>query len=84
MKNVGNVPKEERCYFITYFRAQECIHYLHIFVFSVYVAMDNLLPTLKPPAVTDVLHLPEVNRKTRNENSQQILENIGYGLGVTP
>ena len=30
------------------------------------------------------LHLPEVNRKTRNENSQQILENIGYGLGVTP
>ena len=31
-----------------------------------------------------VLHLPDVNRKTRNENSQQILENIGYGLGVTP
>ena len=31
-----------------------------------------------------ILHLPEVNRKTRNENSQQILENIGYGLGVTP
>ena len=31
-----------------------------------------------------VLHLPDVNRKTRNENSQQILANIGYGLGVTP
>ena len=23
-------------------------------------------------------------KKTRNEDSQQILENIGYGLGVTP
>ena len=23
-------------------------------------------------------------RKTRNDNSQQILENIGYGLGATP
>ena len=30
------------------------------------------------------LHLPKVNRKTRSKNSQQILENIGYGLGVTP
>ena len=30
------------------------------------------------------LHLPKVNRKTRGENSQQILVNIGYGLGVTP
>ena len=31
-----------------------------------------------------ILHLPKVNVKTRSENSQQILENIGYGLGVTP
>ena len=31
-----------------------------------------------------LLHLPKVNRKTRSKNSQQILENIGYGLGVTP
>ena len=31
-----------------------------------------------------LLHLPKVNVKTRSENSQQILENIGYGLGVTP
>ena len=26
-----------------------------------------------------ILRLPEVNRKEKNENSQQILENSGYG-----
>ena len=44
-----NVPKEERYYVLTYFRAQECIYYLYIFVFSAHIATDNLLPTLKPP-----------------------------------
>ena len=29
-----------------------------------------------------ILHLPEVNRKTLNENSQQILENIEYDLDM--
>ena len=55
MKNIENVPKEEKYCVITYFRAQECIHYLYIFVFSVHVAVDNLLPTLKPPVVPYVI-----------------------------
>ena len=50
-----NVPKEERYYVLTYFRAQECIYYLYIFVFSAHIATDNLLPTLKPPAVPNVI-----------------------------
>ena len=40
--------------------------------------------SLSNEAEINILHLPKVNRKTRNEKSQQILENIGYGLGVTP
>lgn len=31
-----------------------------------------------------ILRLPEVNGKASNENSQQIQENSGYGLKVTP
>ena len=50
-----NVPKEERYYVLTCFRAQECIYYLYIFVFSAHIAMDNLLPTLKPLAVPNVI-----------------------------
>ena len=51
MKNIiKNVPKEERHYVITYFRAQECIHYLYMLVFSAHVVMDNLLLTIKTPA----------------------------------
>lgn len=37
---------------------------------------------LRYPSV--ILRLPEVNRKEKNENIQQILENSGYGLRVTP
>ena len=51
MKNIKNVPKEERYYVITYFNAQECIHYLYMLVFSAHVVMDNLLLTIKTPAV---------------------------------
>ena len=47
--------KEERYYVITYFRAQECIHYLYLFVFSVHVVMDNFLLTIKTPAVPYVI-----------------------------
>ena len=55
VKNIKNVPKEERYYVITYFRAQECIHYLYMFVFSVLVVMDNLLLTIKTPVVPYVV-----------------------------
>ena len=50
-----NVPKEERYYVLTYFRAQECIYYLYIFVFSAQIAIDNLLRTLEPRAVPNVI-----------------------------
>ena len=52
MKNIENVPKEERYYVITYFRAQEFTHYSYIFVFSAHVVMDNLLLTIKNPSST--------------------------------
>ena len=55
MKNIENVPEKGRYYVITYFRAQEGIHYLYIFVFFVHVAMDSFLPTLKPSAVPYVI-----------------------------
>ena len=50
-----NVPKEERYYVLTYFRAQEYIYYLYIFVFSAHIAIDNLLRTLELPAVPNVI-----------------------------
>ena len=50
-----NFPKEERYSVITYLRAQECIHYLYIFVFFVHVAMGNFQPTLKPSAAPYVI-----------------------------
>ena len=55
VKNLENVSKEETYYVITYFRAQECIHYLYIFGFSAHVAKDNLLPTLKPAGAPYVI-----------------------------
>ena len=55
MKNIANVPKEERYYVITYYRAQECKHYSYRFVFSAHVVMDNLLLTIKTPAVPYVI-----------------------------
>ena len=55
VKNIENVSKEESYYVITYFRAQECIHYLYIFGFSAHVAKDNLLPTLKPAGAPYVI-----------------------------
>ena len=55
MKNIENIPKEERYWVIAYLRAQECIHYLYILVFSAHVAMDNFLPTLKPSAAPYVI-----------------------------
>ena len=47
--------KKKRDYVLTYFRAQGCIYYFYIFVFSAHIAIDNLLPTLKSPAVPNVI-----------------------------
>ena len=45
---------------------------------------DQVCTKVNAPKPCSFLHLPKVKRITRNENSQQILENIGYGLGATP
>ena len=59
------------------------IHYAQFFLF---VSISTCFAVIeKREIVKWILHLPEVNKnKTRYENRQQILENIGYGLGVTP
>ena len=47
-----------------------------------YKISNNTLPTKGEDKCH--LHFPEVNRKTKKQHKQQIMENIGYGLGVTP
>ena len=47
--------RKKRYYVITYLRALECTHYLNTFLLSAHVAMDNFLPTLKPPAAPYVI-----------------------------
>ena len=47
--------RKKRYYVITYLRALECTHYLYTFLLSAHVAMDNFLPTLKPPAAPYVI-----------------------------
>ena len=91
MKDIENVyvSKEERYYVITYFRAQECIDYSYIFVFSVHVVMDNLLLTIKTPAVpyiyvimgsvsnknADLLNIVNKNRKLAALHDGTLLSN---------
>ena len=80
-----NVPKEERYHVLTYFRAQECIYYLYIFVFSVHIAIDNLLPTLKPPAEpnvimatnksADLINIVNKNRKLAASHDRTLVSN---------
>ena len=72
MKNIANVPKEERYYVITYYRAQECKHYSYRFVFPVHVVMDNFLLTIKTPAVPNVVNK---NRKLAALHDGTLLSN---------
>ena len=87
MKNIANVPKEERYYVTTYYRAQECKHYSYRFVFSVHVVMDNFLLTIKTPAVpcvimenfsnknADLLNVANKNRKLAALHDGTLLSN---------
>ena len=72
MRNIENVPEKERYHVITYFRAQECIHYLYIFVFFVHVAVDNFLPSLKPSGVPYVIMASFSNK---NANLLNVVNN---------